>query len=151
MRMSLRSCSIKKEALIRKQAPLWDRIINQLRSQLEEPHDQVQISHGNITKALVEDPLIRKYMNPLAKVLSKALHKDQMQLHRKYICKMAIQFHEAEDEYKALCAYPSGLLARIKLFRVNAVKECAHMAEYVHRKKGTMHTMESSGPAPVGA
>lgn len=127
-------------ALKDRQSPVWDVIVDSagdLFARLEESHERVKTSHNHIKAALQEDPLNRRHLNPLDKVFGKTLHQDQQELHHHYHRKMVRQFREADDEYKAVCAYPSGLLERIRFFHVNAIKQSADLVEGVHKKKGS--------------
>lgn len=139
------------EALSQKQAPVWEILLTKeaaLRTGIDVAHDKVKKAHANIKKALMEDPLNRKFMNPLAKVFGKTLHKDQQELNRYYKNKLKRQFQDSEETYVLLCGYPSGLLTSVKLFRANAIKESAHVAEEIHKKKGLVHEVIPS-PTPV--
>jgi len=137
------------DALQQKQAPVWDIILKKeadLRGILEVPHQQMKVAHDRIKMALAEDPLSKKFMNPLAHLFGKPLHEDQQMLLHHYQCKLKRQFEDAEEEFNRLADYPSGLLTRVKLFRSNAIKETAELAGVVHKKKGVVHDMVKSAP-----
>lgn len=138
------------EALNKKQAPIWDILLDKeatLRAKIDAAHDKVKSAHADVKKSLTEDPLNRKFMNPLAKVFGKALHEDQQELLHHYECMLKRKFGYAQEAYVNLCGYPSGYLTRVKLLRANAIKEGAHVTDEIHKKKGVVH--EITSPEPV--
>jgi hypothetical protein len=134
------------EKLNAKQKPVWDILLQkeaELRAKYEAPHQAVVATNERIKECLQVDPVSKKYLHPAGKVFGKIKieHPDQHDLHHAYHCKLQRQFEDAEEEYQTLCGYPSGLLTEVKLFREHLIKENAQLADYLHKKKGVVHSV----------
>jgi hypothetical protein len=100
-------------------------------------------SHEDIKDVLVEvcaDPLALKIFHPVARLFGIVLGTpERTQIRHAYQTRLVREFHEAERAYHHLCDFPFGLLTKVYLLRVNAVKELAQMADYVREIGITEH------------
>ena len=129
----------KLRALQKKQAPVWN-IIDQkesaLRSKIVMAHDRLKVVHADIHKAIQEDPLTKKYIQPLARVFGKPLHPDQKELLHFYETKLHRQLNDAEEAFMEICGFPSGALTLVQNMHAKALTEATNLQEVVHKKKG---------------
>lgn len=124
-------------ALQQKQTPIWKIIVDRqakLKSQLTELHAQLQQAHEAVKSCLVEDPVTKKYLNPLAHLLGKPLHVDQMEMHSNYHYQLRRQFEDAQEDYERLCGNPWGILTRVKIMAMRVPEQSAQRHEMVHKR-----------------
>jgi gas vesicle protein len=126
------------EALAKRQKPVWDVLLDRSateRARVKMAHAKLVQVHKEIKDMLREDPLCRKYINPMVHLFGKVLSPDQKELCDKYKHKLSRLFEMAEQEFQELCGYPTGNLVQVKLYATNVQKEAARIAERVHQVK----------------
>jgi hypothetical protein len=140
------------EALSKRQKPVWDVLLDSSateRARVEVAHRKLVQVHKEIKDMLHEDPLCRKYINPMAHMFGKVLNPDQKELCDKYKHKLGREFEIAEQEFQELCGYPTGNLVQVKLYAKNVKTEAARISERVHQQTET--SARESAMAAQGA
>jgi len=126
------------ECIQKKHAPVWCNLLkaqSDLREKIEEPYELVKLANLHLKEALEEDPLAKKYMNPLSHALfGKAWHSDQLDLHHYYSSKWTHQFQIVQMEYESIAGHPSGTLSLVKSMGQHYISERAEIIEQVHKK-----------------
>lgn len=119
------------KALSKKQEPVWDKLLNQtdiLLKKLEQPYKDVQAAAEKVKASIGP--------HPFGKVLGKPAPTSQEQeIRHEFHWKLDQEFKNAKAEYQEIAGYPEGLLSRVKLFRLNVVREDINITEALHDDK----------------
>jgi len=103
---------------------------DEISAKLEKPAKAVSVSADKVKASIGPHPL-QKYVGKPAPTSQEA------EVRHEYHWKLQQEFKDAKAQYQEICGYPEGLLSRVKLFRINVVREDIHITEYMH----TDHTM----------
>jgi hypothetical protein len=122
------------EKLRKKQQPVWDKLLKQadeIAAILEKPAADVNASAEKVKASIGPHPL-QKYVGRPAPT------KQEAEVRHEYHWKLHQEFEDAKAQYQEICGYPEGLLSRVKLFRINVVREDISITEYIHSDKKTV-------------
>lgn len=119
------------QALKKKQDPVWDILLKQvaeISTALEQPAKDVNSSSEKVIASIGP--------HPFNKILRKATPTpEEQEVRHEYHWKLQQEFKDAKAQYQKICGYPEGLLSRVKLFRINVVREDINIAEALHDKE----------------
>lgn len=110
-----------------KQQPVWDKLMKQvdeISANLEKPAEDVKAASEKVKASIGP--------HPIKKLVGEAPTPQEAEVRKEYHWKLQREFKDAKAQYQEIVGFPEGLLERVKLFRINVVREDINITEYLH-------------------
>lgn len=117
------------EKLKAKQQPVWDLLIKQadeIAAKLEKPAEDVKNACDKVKASLGPHPFNKVVPGKPAPT------SQEEEIRHEFHYKLDQEFKDAKVQYQEICGYPEGLLPRVKLARINVVREDINITEALH-------------------